>query len=150
MDDLLASAYPWLKAVHLMAVISWMAGIFYLPRLFVYHTERAVVGGELSETYKVMEEKLYKIIMGPAMVVTWVVGVALLLVPGIADWGSVWLWVKLILVVLMTGFHHMLGKWRKEFAADANQKTGRFYRIMNEAPTLLMIGIVIMVVVKPF
>lgn len=150
MGDFLAAAYPWTKALHLISVISWMAGIFYLPRLYVYHAEQAKAGSELSETLKVMEVRLLRVIMNPAMIATWIFGLALLGTPGIVDWSSVWLWLKLAMVLGMTWFHHSLGLWRKDFAADANTRPGRFYRLANEVPTVLMIVIVIMVVVKPF
>jgi len=148
--DFLAAAYPWTKALHLISVISWMAGIFYLPRLFVYHAEKAEQGSELSETLKIMELRLLRVIMNPAMIATWLFGIALLATPGIADWTSGWLWIKLTMILLMTGFHHSLGLWRKDFANDRNTRPGRFYRLANEVPTVLMIVIVIMVVVKPF
>ena len=148
--DFLASVYPWTKALHIMAVISWMAGIFYLPRLYVYHAEKASVGSELSETLKVMELKLLRIIMNPAMIATWLFGIALLATPGIVDWSAGWIWVKLVLITAMTWFHHSLGLWRKDFAADKNERSGRFYRLSNEIPTVLMIIIVLMAVVKPF
>ena len=149
-QDALIWLYPWTKAIHIMAVISWMAGLFYLPRLFAYHAERGRTGSELSETLKIMEQKLLRIIMNPAMIVTWIFGISLLLTPGIIDWGSAWIWIKLGLVSAMTWFHHMLGRWRKDFAEDRNVREGRFYRLWNEAPTLLMVLIVIMVVVRPF
>ena len=150
MGELLAGAYPWTKAVHIMAVISWMAGLFYLPRLFVYHAERAEPGSELSETLKVMEMKLLRFIMNPAMIATWVFGLILLATPGLIDWSAGWIWVKLVLISAMTWYHHLLGLWRKDFAADRNTRDGRFYRIWNEAPTILMVLIVVMVVVRPF
>ncbi|MEL6209054.1 MAG: protoporphyrinogen oxidase HemJ [Pseudomonadota bacterium] len=148
--DWLAAAYPWTKAFHIMAVIAWMAGLFYLPRLFVYHAERATAGTELSETLKVMEHKLLKVIINPAGVATWILGLALVFTPGIVDWSSGWAWLKAICVIAMTVYHHALVRWTRSFAADANTRPGRFYRAMNEAPTLLMAGIVIAVVVKPF
>ena len=129
MTDFLLAIYPWSKALHVISVITWMAGIFYLPRLFVYHAERAKIGSELSETLKVMELKLLRVIMNPAMIATWIFGLALLATPGIANWSSGWLWVKLALVTGMTVFHHLLGLWRKDFAADRNQRGGRFYRL---------------------
>ena len=151
MTDLLLIAYPWVKAFHIMAVIAWMAGIFYLPRLFVHHVERAEVGSELSVTFKMMEFKLLKVIMNPAMVATWVLGVLLLATPGIAAWTSDgWLHVKLAGVVAMTVFHMWLARQRRLLEADGPRLAGRTYRIMNEVPTLLMSVIVIMVVVKPF
>jgi protoporphyrinogen IX oxidase len=136
----------WLKAFHVMAVIAWLAGLFYLPRLFVYHAD-AKPGSELSETFKTMERRLLRAIMNPAMIVVWITG------PWLAWWEGVymdgWLMAKFALVVLLTGFHHALGAWRKAFAADRNVHPARFYRIANEVPTVLMVGIVILVVVKP-
>ena len=145
MTDLLATAYPWIKAFHIMAVISWMAGIFYLPRLFVYHVEQK--NGE-DPIFEMMEEKLLRVIMNPAMVVTWVLGLCLVFTPGIVDWGSVWPWVKAAGVLAMTWFHHWLAKRRKDFKEGRNTLTGRQYRMMNEVPTLLMVVIVLAVVVR--
>ena len=145
----LTAVYPWLKALHIVSVIAWMAGLLYLPRLFVYHCE-APAGSVQSETFKVMERRLLRGIMNPAMGATFLFGLALLLTPGVADWGSGWLYVKLVLVAGLAGYHHALARWRKAFAADANRRPARFYRLMNEVPTVFMIGIVIMVVVKPF
>jgi len=137
----------WLKALHVMAVISWMAGLLYLPRLFVYHCE-AENGSRQSETFKVMEHRLLRYIMHPAMLLVWVTGPWLAWAQGMLL--DRWLWAKFALVALLTGYHHALGYWCKDFAADRNQHDQRFYRLANEAPTLLMIGIVILVVVKPF
>lgn len=143
--------YELTKALHIMAWTSWMAGLFYLPRLFVYHAERANAGGEMAETFKVMERKLLKLIMTPAMIVTWVTGLWLAFGVGVIDWSSDgWMHAKLLLVVLMTGFHHMLQKWLRVFAADANTRTGRFYRMMNEVPTLIFVVIVILAILRPF
>ena len=150
MSDFLIGAYFWIKALHLISVISWMAGMFYLPRLFVYHAERAEIGSELSETLKIMELKLLRFIMNPAMIATWIFGLTLLATPGIVDWSQFWIWIKLAMILAMTGFHHALGRWRKDFAANRNERSGRFYRLANEVPTVLMIVIVIAVVVKPF
>lgn len=150
MGDILATFYPWIKALHIAAVISWMAGIFYLPRLYVYHAEKASVGSELSETLKMMEMKLLRVIMNPAMVVTWAAGIALLLTPGLIDWSEGWIWVKIAMILGMTWFHHSLAQWRRVFDRDANEKPGRYYRMMNEVPTILMLIIVVMVVVRPF
>lgn len=149
MIDLLDGLYPWIKALHIMAVISWMAGMFYLPRLFVYHAERAAVGSELDRTFQVMEEKLMRVIMNPAMIVTWVAGLILIGL-GSFDWGALWSWVKLAGVILMTGMHGWLSKRRREFAAGENSRTGRHYRLANEVPTVLMVVIVVMVIVRPF
>jgi len=147
--DFLFSIYPWIKALHIMAVIAWMAGLFYLPRLFVYHAERATVGSELDQTFQVMEEKLLRVIMNPAMIVAWVAGL-IMLAMGAFDWGAVWSWVKLASVIAMTWAHMWMAKRRKEFADGQNTRTGRQYRIFNEVPTVLMLFIVVAVVVRPF
>jgi putative membrane protein len=147
MSAILAPYYPWLKAVHVVAVIAWMAGIFYLPRLFVYHAESAP-GSEKSETFKVMERRLLRAIMNPAMIATWLFGI---LVAFAGDWWTApWLHAKLVLVLVMSGFHGWLARCRRDFERDANRHPSRTYRIANEVPTLLMILIVILVVVKPF
>ena len=148
MSDLLASAYPWIKSLHIMSVISWMAGLFYFPRLLVNHAERDDPTGLLNTTFQDMELKLFKVIMNPAMIATWVFGLCLLFTPGIVDWSSVWPWTKAGAVLGMTWFHHWLGYRRKEFVNGVNTRTGRTYRLMNEVPTLLMVVIVISVVVK--
>ena len=140
--------YPYIKAFHIISMVAWMAGMFYLPRLYVYHAE-TVPGSQMSETFKIMERRLLRQIINPAMIATWVFG--LILMFGFIDWRSApWLHAKLVLVVLMSGFHGMLSKWRKDFAADANSRSARFYRIANEVPTLLLIFIVILAVAKPF
>lgn len=148
MSDLLALLYPWNKAIHIMAVITWMAGIFYLPRLFVYHAEQSKVGDSRDEVFRVMEYKLLRYIMNPSMIAVWVFGLALVATPGIVDWGMVWPWTKAISVLGMTWFHMWLSARRKEFAAGQNQLAGRKYRLMNEVPTILMIVIVLSVVIK--
>lgn len=150
MGDLLASAYPVIKALHIMAVISWMAGLFYLPRIFVYHAERASVGSELSETFKIMERKLLKFIINPASIAVWGFGLLMVLTPGLIDFSEFWVWVKLCGIVGMSWFHHKLVHWQRAFAEDRNTQTGRYFRLMNEVPTVLMIVIVLMVVLKPF
>lgn len=137
----------WIKALHIIAVISWMAGLLYLPRLFVYHCG-AEPGSDRSETLKIMERRLLRAIMNPAMVVAWICGVVLA-ADGIS-WSDGWVHVKTALVVLLTVAHMFMAKWRGDFAADRNTRSERFYRIANEVPTILMIGIVVMVVVKPF
>ena len=139
--------YPWFKAFHIMAVIAWMAGMLYLPRLFVYHCG-AEAGSRQSETFKVMERRLLRGIINPAMVVSWVLG--LWMVYDGAWISAHWLQSKLLLVVALSGIHGMLARWTDDFAADRNRRTERFYRIINEIPAVLMIGIVIMVVIKPF
>jgi putative membrane protein len=147
----LSAVYPWTKALHIIAVTSWMAGLFYLPRLFVYHVERAAPGSAEAETFKVMEAKLLRLIMNPAMVATWLLGILLAATPGIVDWaGSGWFYVKLAAVLAMTWFHHWLSVRRKAFAKDANEIPGRTYRLMNELPLALLVVIVVMVVVRPF
>ena len=141
------TAYPWIKALHVIAVISWMAGMLYLPRLFVYHCD-ADPGSMQSETFKVMERRLLKAIINPAMILTWVLGLWLAWKGG---WfAAPWLHVKLALVLGMMGVHGILSKYVREFAADKRRKTAKFFRILNEVPTALMILIVILAVVKPF
>lgn len=146
---MLGVLYPWIKALHVMAVIAWMAGMFYLPRLYVYHCE-TVRGSVESERFKVMERRLLKQIINPAMIVAWICGMCLATTPGVVDWGSGWWWVKLAAVLLMSGFHGALSKWRRMFLEDRNTRPQRFYRIANEVPTVLMAVIVIMVIVRPF
>lgn len=145
--DWLASVYPWTKAFHVMAVISWMAGLFYLPRLFVYHAERGMDAGEPRESLQIMEYKLLRVIMGPASIATWIAGLALVFTPGIVDWTMVWPWTKAAAVIAMTIFHHWLMIERKKLARGEGS-TGRRYRMMNEVPTLLMVVIVLSVIVK--
>lgn len=137
----------WIKAVHIIAVVVWMAGLFYLPRLFVYHAA-SKPGSEQSETFKVMERRLLRVIINPASIVVWITGPYLAWVWGMYLDG--WLIAKFVLVVALTALHHALAIWRKHFAEDRNRHDQRFYRIVNEVPTLLLIGIVILVVVKPF
>jgi putative membrane protein len=140
--------YDLYKALHIISVISWMAGMLYLPRLYVYHAD-ADKGSELSETLKIMERKLLRIIMNPAMILTFVFG-------GLMIWENPelfkqgWMHAKISLVVLMTGFHGLLARWRKQFVKDQNTRNARFYRLVNEVPTVLMIIVVILVVMKPF
>lgn len=151
MLDLLTLAYPWTKALHVISMTAWMAGLFYLPRLFVYHAERAGSGSELSETLKIMEEKLLRLIMNPAMIATWLFGILLLATPGIVDWTrDLWIYPKLAAIGAITWLHHWLGLRRKEFLRDANTRTGRSYRLMNEVPTVALLIIVVMVIVRPF
>ena len=150
LQDWLLWFYPWTLALHLISVISWMAGIFYLPRLFVYHVEKAGNNPVLGEIYQEMEVKLLRVIMNPAMGATWLFGLCLAATPGLIDFASVWVWVKFAAVVAMTWFHHALARWRKDLAAGTYQRTGRYFRMMNEVPTVLMFVIVIMVIVRPF
>ncbi len=148
LTDILIWAYPWTKAFHVMSVISWMAALFYLPRLMVHHSERAGLSGEMHDTFAMMEFKLANVIMRPAMHATWGFGLCLVLTPGIVDWSMVWPWVKGACVVLMTVFHTWLVIRMKAFQRAENTLTGRQYRMMNEVPTVLMIIIVISVMVK--
>lgn len=148
--DWLSGFYLWLKAFHIISVIAWMAGLLYLPRLFVYHADVAA-GSAQAETFKIMERRLLRGIMNPAMVAVYIFGVLVLLTPEmIESWRSPWFHAKLALIVLLTVYHHALARWRKAFAADANRRPARFYRWINEVPTLIMVGIVLLVVVKPF
>ena len=146
----LAGAYLWIKAAHIVSVISWMAGMFYLPRLFVYHVEQAGPGSETDAIFQTMERKLIKLIMTPAMIATWVFGLLLMLMPGVVDWGSGWAWIKAGSVIGMTGMHGWLEARRKDFVAGTNTRNGRAYRLANEVPTVLMLLIVVAVVVQPF
>ncbi len=144
----LATYYLWLKALHVMAFVAWMAGLFYLPRLFVYHS-LAAAGSETSETFKVMERKLLRFIMNPAMIATWVFGLLLLAAqPEFLRMG--WMHAKLLLVVGLTGIHMAMAGWRKRFFEDRNTRSHVYYRVANEVPTVLFIGIVILVIVQPF
>jgi protoporphyrinogen IX oxidase len=139
--------YEWLKALHIISVIAWMAGMLYLPRLFVYHCS-APVGSELSETFKVMERRLLRAIINPAMIATWVFGLWLAWRGGWAF--AIWFQAKFVLVIVLSGVHGMLSRYVRDFAADRNRHPEKFYRIINEVPTILMIAIVLLVVIKPF
>jgi protoporphyrinogen IX oxidase len=139
--------YLWIKALHVIAVIAWMAGMLYLPRLFVYHCN-AEPGSPQSETFKIMERRLLKAIINPAMIAAWVLGLWLAWTGG---WfGAGWLHAKLVLVLILSGLHGGFARWARAFAQDRNRRPARFYRIVNEVPTMLMIAIVILVIVKPF
>lgn len=142
-----ASSYPWIKSLHVIAIIAWMAGMLYLPRLFVYHCD-AAAGSDKSETFKVMERRLLRFIINPAMIVSWIAG--LWLAWEIFDFKGGWLHAKILLVVLLSGLHGYLSKATRLFAQDKNTKSARHWRIINEVPTVLMILIVILVIVKPF
>lgn len=146
--DFLATYYPWTKSLHVISVIAWMAGLFYLPRLFVYHVEQVEAGTETDALFQTMERKLLRLIMNPAMTATWIFGLALVFTPGIVVWDEVWPWTKAAAVLGMTWFHHWLGYRRKDFVAGRNTRSGRTYRMMNEVPTLLLILIVVSVIVK--
>ena len=142
-------AYLWVKALHIISVIAWMAGMLYLPRLFVYHCA-APPGSARAEMLEVMERRLLRMIINPAMIAAFVFGGGMLLMPGIVDWSEGWIHAKLGLVLGLTVVHGFLARWRKDFAAGRNRHGARFYRVVNEAPTLLMIAIVILAVVRPF
>lgn len=145
----LAACYPWTKALHIISMVAWMAGMFYLPRLYVYHCETRPGSAE-SERFKVMERRLLKQIVNPAMIATWTFGALLVLTPGVLDWSAGWWHVKLASVIAMSALHGEYSRWRKDFLHDRNRRSARFYRIANEIPTLLLALIVIMVVVRPF
>ena len=145
----LRDAYPWIKSAHIVSVVAWMAGLLYLPRLFVYHAA-APIGSDKSETFKVMERRLQRGIMAPAMVATWGFGLVLAGTPGVVDWRMGWVWTKIALVVGLTIFHVLLSRWRNTFDVDRNAHSRRFYRMVNELPTVALIAIVLLVVVKPF
>jgi protoporphyrinogen IX oxidase len=139
--------YEWVKVAHIVSVISWMVGFLYLPRLMVYHFT-SPVGGEASEIFKVMERRLLKAIMTPAMISSWIFGLWLMI--SIAGWTQAWFISKLFLVLILTVFHMISARWVREFAEDKRERSERFYRIVNEIPAVLMIFIVILVIIKPF
>ena len=147
MEGFLADWYPWTKALHVVSVMSWMAGLFYLPRLFVYHAERGQNGTEPAQSFAIMEEKLLRMIMNPAMVVTWLAGLALVLTPGVVVWSDLWPWSKAAGVLAMTWFHMWLAGQRKALSRGQGL-SGRRYRMMNELPTLFMVVIVLSVIVR--
>lgn len=148
--DWLLTVYPWVKSLHVIAVISWMAGMLYLPRLFVYHVETDPNHINLDETIVKWERLLLKRIINPAMIVTWICGLLMLFTPGVIDFTMIWIWIKLICVLVMSGFHGFLSKQMKLLATGKRPYTGRQYRLLNEVPTVLMIIIVIMVIARPF
>ena len=145
----MTDGYGWLKVVHLLAVFSWMAGLFYLPRLMVYHAD-AAVGSPVSEQFKIMERRLLRAIMRPAMVVTWIFGVWLGIAGGWFEAGMYWLWLKVTAVIGLSGVHGVLERHVGLFARDQRVKSGVYYRVLNEVPTLLLIVVVTLVVLKPF
>ena len=149
MSRALAAAYPWVKALHVIAVIAWMAGLLYLPRLFVYHAG-VPRGSSRAAMLEVMERRLLRGILAPAIVLSYGFGILLLMTPGTVDWHRGWIWAKLALVAALTVFHLMLACWRRDFAAGRFSHSPRFYRIVNELPTLVMIAIVLLVIAKPF
>jgi len=147
--DALGPYLLWTKSFHVIAVIAWMSGLLYLPRLFVYHCE-VVRGSAESERFKVMEDKLYSLIVVPAMLVSFILGLLLIWTPGAVDWHAGWWHTKLLFVVLMAGFTGVAGGWRRKFREDRNVKPGRFYRVANEVPAVFLVVIVIMAIVQPF
>ena len=147
--DMMGDAYVWLKVVHILAIISWMAGLFYLPRLFVYHVENKKKI-ELTQVFKVMEGRLLRAIMRPAAVVSVVAGALLIHVGGWDQSMPVWLWFKLLLVLGMVAFHGLLERHAVSLRDDRETRDGRYFRVINEVPTLLLIGIVVLVIIKPF
>lgn len=148
MGDFLAEIYPWTKSLHVISVIAWMAGLFYLPRLYVYHVEQVEAGSKTDAMFQDMERRLLKAIINPASIAVWIFGLALVFTPGIVSWAEIWPWTKAAAVLAMSWFHHWLGWRRKDFMNGTNRLTGRQYRIMNEVPTLLLILIVLSVIVK--
>ncbi|MFV0408464.1 MAG: CopD family protein [Paracoccus sp. (in: a-proteobacteria)] len=147
MSDILSSIYPLVKSLHVMAVMSWMTGLFYLPRLYVYHAERGQAGDEPAASFMIMEEKLLRMIMNPAMIFSWICGLLLVLTPGIVDWSMLWPWSKGVAVLAMTWFHMWLAGQRRALLCGQGL-SGRSYRMMNELPTLLMVVIVLSVILK--
>lgn len=147
--SVLAFYYPWIKAFHIISVVAWMAGLLYLPRLFVYHASVAP-DSETAEIFKLMERRLLRGIMNPAMVSTYLFGILLSLTPGVVDWSAGWIYAKLVLVAALTIFHLYLSRWRKDLAERRNRHRAAFYRVVNEIPTLILVLIVVLVVVRPF
>ena len=141
--------YEWFKALHVISVMAWMAGMLYLPRLYVYHAD-AKPGSDKSETFKIMERRLMRAITNPAMVSSFLFGGLMLATPDAIDWSMGWIWVKLVMIVAMLAIHGLLARWRRDFEADRNIRPAKFYRMWNEAPTIPLIVIVIMAIVKPF
>jgi putative membrane protein len=144
---MLGDFYLWIKALHIMAVISWMAGLFYLPRLFVYHVERSE-GAQMNSVFQTMEEKLLRVIMNPAMIVAWITGLMMVAIPGVIQWDAVWPYTKFAGLIGMSWFHMWCARRRRIFTEGGNTLSGRDYRMMNEVPTVMMVLIVLSVVVK--
>ena len=148
MPEILTSLYPWIKSLHIIAVISWMAGLFYLPRIFVYHVERSNGKDQLNEVFLVMEKKLHSFIMNPAMILSWICGILLSLTPGIIDFSELWVWVKLVSIIVMTFFNIWLGIKIVDFQDGNNSLSGKQYRLLNEIPTILLVAIIVSVIIK--
>ena len=147
-NDFLSEWYLVTKSLHVISVIAWMAGLFYLPRLYVYHVEQVQIGTDTDRMFQVMERRLLRAIMNPSMVATWVFGLALVFTPGVVDWTDLWPWAKAGSVIAMTVFHGWLAARRKDFVLGRNTRTGRAYRMMNEVPTVLMVVIVFAVITR--
>jgi putative membrane protein len=151
MSDLLISLYPWVKVLHVFSIVSWMAGLLYLPRLFVYHAEDGPPGSEIGRIFETMERRLFRGIMNPAMTATWIFGVTLAVTPGIVGWTTEgWIYVKLAVVAFLTWFHHWLGRRRKDFVSGANTIPARRWRLLNEVPAVALLVILVMVIARPF
>ena len=148
MSDILIVLYPWIKSLHLISVISWMAGLFYLPRIFVYHVERSDGEDQINEVFLIMEKKLHSFIMTPAMIVSWICGFLLAAIPGIIDFSHMWVWVKLLAIIAMTLFNIWLGLKISDFKTNNNTLSGKQYRLLNEVPTVLLVIIIVSVVLK--
>ena len=148
MNDILIVLYPWIKSLHLISVISWMAGLFYLPRIFVYHVERSDGKDQINEVFLIMEKKLHSFIMTPAMIVSWICGFLLAATPGIIDFSHMWVWVKLLAIIAMTIFNIWLGLKISDFKTNNNTLSGKQYRLLNEVPTVLLVIIIVSVVLK--
>ena len=148
MNDILIVLYPWIKSLHLISVISWMAGLFYLPRIFVYHVERSNGNDQINDVFLVMEKKLHSFIMTPAMIVSWICGFLLAATPGIIDFSNTWVWVKLLAIIAMTIFNIWLGLKISDFKTNNNTLSGKQYRLLNEVPTVLLVVIIVSVVLK--
>ncbi len=148
MSDILIVLYPWIKSLHLISVISWMAGLFYLPRIFVYHVERSDGKDQINEVFLIMEKKLHSFIMTPAMIVSWICGFLLAATPGIINFSHMWVWVKLLAIIAMTIFNIWLGLKISDFKTNNNTLSGKQYRLLNEVPTILLVIIIVSVVLK--
>ena len=150
MFEYFISFYSWFLTGHIISVIAWMAGIFYLPRLFVYHSEEVIQNSSTDKLFVKMERRLLKVIMVPAMISSWLFGVSLAIIPGVIDWSLFWPWLKFLSVLFLTVFHFWLSKKQVAFENGENKLSGKNYRVMNEIPTLLLVIIIIMVVIRPF
>ena len=150
MTDFLYHWFIWIKVGHIFSIIAWMAGIFYLPRLFVYHAEAVERGSDTDKLFQTMERRLLRAIMNPAMTGAWIFGLLMVFTPGIIDWSAIWPWTKAGAVLAMTWYHHWLGYRRKDFMRGENKLTGRQYRMMNEVPTVFLLVILVSVIARPF